>query len=323
MNLSSETQIHPSKITVLKDRAACLAKARSFFADRGILEVDTPLLSHSAPVDEHIDVFKVILPEGSFGYLHTSPEYAMKRLLAEGIGDIYQLSHVFREGEVGRLHNPEFTMVEWYRIGISYAAMIAESLDFICCFLGSLPNESISYRDALQTYAGIDYLHATHAELLQTIHRHGIVLSDEAKDWDKETLLQLLLSSVVEPHLGQKKLSVLFDYPASEAALAKTRQKNDETVADRFEIYYQGVELCNGYYELIDPLEQRCRFEEANSMRIALGKSALPIDEQFLAALEKGMPECCGVAVGFDRLMILRHQANSLSEVLPFTWDSI
>jgi len=311
------------KIAVLKDRAACLAKARAFFAERGVLEVDTPLLSHAAPVDEHIEVFRVALPEGTFGYLHTSPEYAMKRLLSEGVGDIYQLSHVFREGETGRLHNPEFTMAEWYRIGIGYTAMIEESLDFIRCFLGPLPSESISYRDAFQTFAGVDYLHATPAELLQVIKTQGIALSDEAQEWDKETLLQLILGYVVEPHFGREKLTVLFDYPSSEAALARTRQKSEEVVADRFEIYYQGIELCNGYYELIDPFEQRKRFEEANYARIAMGKPALPIDEQFIAALEKGVPDCCGVAVGFDRIMLLRHKGTSLNQVLPFTWDSI
>jgi elongation factor P--(R)-beta-lysine ligase len=321
----TSNQLHSSKIDILKDRAACLTTARAFFTNRKILEVDTPLLGHFAPVDEHIDVFKVILPSGSvdrpFGYLHSSPEYAMKRLLSEGIGDIYQLSHVFREGEVGKLHNPEFTMVEWYRVGMDYASFIEETLDFLRNFLGDLPSESISYRQALKTFAGIDYVYASQEELLSAAKAHGITLND-AEEWNQETLLHLLLSSIVEPHLGQEKLTILWEYPATEAALARTRQKGDEVIADRFEIYHRGLELCNGYYELVDPIEQKRRFLEANQARVTMGKTALPIDEFFIGALEKGMPECCGVAVGFDRLMLLRHQATHLDQVLPFSWTS-
>ncbi len=320
MNTSLECS---HRIEVLKDRAACLAKARAFFADRGVIEVDTPILSHTAPVDEHIDVLRVLLPKEKLAYLHTSPEYAMKRLLVEGIGDIYQLGHVFREGEVGARHNPEFTMAEWYRVGMEYAPFIEETLDFVRCFVGNLPSESISYRESLLHYAGIDYLNASKTDLLECVKRHNIALNEDAGEWEREILLHLLLSFVVEPHLGQDKLTVLCDYPASEAALARTQRKGDELVAERFEIYYQGVELANGYHELSDPIELRRRFEEANQTRLAAGKNTLPIDENFLTALEKGLPECCGVAVGFDRLMLLRHQAKSLTEVLPFTWETI
>jgi lysyl-tRNA synthetase class 2 len=306
----------------LKDRAKCLSIAREFFAERNILEVDTPILSSTAPVDEHIDVFRVMLPDNKCGYLHTSPEYAMKRLIAQGIGDIFQLGHVFREGEIGDRHNPEFTMAEWYRMGMPYETFIEETLDFIRCFLGDLPSEYISYREAFRTYVGIDYLYATQRDLLAAAKNHNVTLSEDAESWDRSTLLHLLLSFVVEPHLGKDKLTVLLDYPASEAALAKLKQKDDEPIAERFEIYYQSVELANGYHELTDSEEQLKRFEEANRFRIANGKLALPIDFKFLEAMKK-MPDCCGVAVGFDRLMLLRRKANSLATVLPFVWSSI
>ncbi len=318
----ANTSLEP-KLVILKDRAECLAKARAFFAARSIVEVDTPILSHSAPVDEHIDVLRVLLPKEEMGYLHTSPEYAMKRLISEGIGDIYQLSHVFREGEIGARHNPEFTMAEWYRIGMEYEPFIEETLDFLRCFLGELPSAKISYRDSLIQYAGIDYLHATHSDLLDCAKKHAIALSEEACEWDDEILLHLILCFVVEPNFGQEELTVLLDYPSTEAALARTKQKGDEVVAERFEVYYRGIELCNGYHELTDPVEQRRRFVEANQYRAAAGKNQLPIDERFLAAMQKGIPDCCGVAVGFDRLMMLRHQAKDLSEVLPFTWSTI
>jgi len=293
-----------------------------FFAQRNILEVDTPLLSSTAPVDEHIDVFHVVLPDEKFGYLHTSPEYAMKRLIAQGIGDIYQLSHVFREGEIGDRHNPEFTMAEWYRMEMPYETFIEETLDFIRCFLGHLPSEYVSYREAFQRHTGIDYLYAAQSDLFACAKKHGVALSDDAENWDRSTLLHLLLSFVVEPHLGKDKLTVLLDYPASEAALAKTKYKDDEPIAERFEIYYQAVELANGYHELTDSKEQLKRFEEANRFRLANGKLALPIDHKFLDAMRE-MPDCCGVAVGFDRLMLLRHKAPSLATVLPFVWATV
>jgi lysyl-tRNA synthetase class 2 len=307
----------------LRDRAACLYLAREFFKERQILEVDTPVLSSTAPVDEHIDVFRVMLPGGKFGYLHTSPEYAMKRLIAQGIGDIYQLGHVFREGEIGDRHNPEFTMAEWYRLGLDYSIFIEETLDFLRLFLGDISAEYLAYREAFRQFAKIDYLYATERELLDCAERNNIALSADAEGWDRSTLLHLLLSSIVEPHLGQDKLTVLLDYPASEAALAKTKRKEDgEHVAERFEIYYKSVELANGYHELTDSEEQLKRFEAANRFRTSNGKLALPIDYNFLSAMSQ-MPDCCGVAVGFDRLMLLRRNAPSLAQVLPFTWSNI
>ncbi|MBS3904638.1 MAG: EF-P lysine aminoacylase GenX [Simkania sp.] len=312
-----------NRLAILKDRSVCLAKARSFFTERGVLEVDTPILSHTAPIDVHIDILRVLLPHDQLGYLHSSPEYAMKRLLIEGLGDIYQLGHVFREGEFGALHNPEFTMAEWYRIGVAYNTFIEETLEFVRCFLGKLPSEALSYREALLRYADIDYLLASKDDLLARIKHYHIDLHGDPRSWKRGALLDLLLSFVVEPHLGQEKLTILCDYPASAAALACTRYKGDEHVAERFEVYYQGIELANGYHELADPAELRRRFEEANTIRQSSGKVPLPIDEHFLSALERGLPDSCGVAVGFDRLMLLRHRAKNLHEILPFTWDFV
>jgi len=312
------------KIAALRERASCLRAVRSFFHERDIMEVDCPMLGHAAPIDTHIDVMRVEIGENEWGYLHTSPEYGMKRLLAAGVGDCYQLGHVFRLGESSQKHNPEFTMLEWYRLGVAYRPFIEETLDLVRLLLGPVCPGSvsfISYRAALQRYAGVDYVTATTSELLACVHSHGQHLSPEAKSWDKDTLMHVLLGLVVEPHLGQQELLVLHDYPASQAALARTVQNLDETVAERFEIYFRGVELANGYHELTDAAEQRRRLHEEEHMRLSMGKPPLVIDENFLGALEDGLPPCCGVAVGFDRLLMLRLGKTSLDEVLPFSWS--
>jgi lysyl-tRNA synthetase class 2 len=298
-----------------------LAAARSFFAKRDILEVDCPILGQSAPIDLHIDVMEVPVGPGVTGFLHTSPEYAMKRLISEGIGDIYHLGHVFRQNEIGPLHNPEFTMAEWYRHGLSYETFIEETVDFIRLFLGDLPVEILTYREALSRFAGFDYLQVDCKGLIEVATNNHLTLSDELLQADKDTLLQLLMSLLVEPHLGQDKLSVINYFPASQAALAKTCCNQEESVAKRFEIYFKGIELANGYDELADAEEQRIRLQKSQDQRIFLGKSPLKIDEQFIKALEKGFPDCRGVAVGFDRLMMLRHQKNSLTPILPFSWE--
>jgi elongation factor P--(R)-beta-lysine ligase len=297
-------------------------KARQFFHHRNVMEVDCPALSLSAPIDLHIDVMKVALKNGQTGYLHTSPEYGMKRLLSCDIGDIYQISRVFRDGEIGPLHNPEFTMAEWYRIGFTFDQMIEETLDFIRLFLGELNHHLMTYRQALLHYLGIDYLLTSSAKLLECAKAHFLRLPKDAAHWDKDTLLQLLISFLIEPHLGNDHLFVLSHFPASQAALSKTCQlKDGEAVACRFEIYYRGIELANGYHELTDAIEQRRRLENSNQARASAGKDTLKIDERFLKALELGLPDCCGVAVGFDRLMQLKHELKELKNVIPFSWE--
>ena len=296
-----------------------LAKARIFFSQRNVLEVDCPLITQAASVDAHIDLIEV--DGGSeTRYLHSSPEYGMKRLLADGIGDIYQLAHVFRKGEISGKHNPEFTMAEWYRLGISFEQMMMETADFVRLFIGDLPLKILSYRDAFKEFLGIDYLTSTMTELLEVLRSHDIIPYPGVEEEGKDAILNLILGSLIEPHLGKGEICALAYYPSSQAALAKTALRDDEKVAERFELYYQGIELANGYHELADAKEQRERLIESNQHRIQLGKSPLPIDEHFLKALEKGLPECCGVAVGFDRLMMLRHK-QEIGEVIPFAWD--
>lgn len=299
---------------ILQTRAQLFERARAFFSQRGVLEVDCPALSCGAPIDVHIDVMPVALSPNRLAYLFTSPEYGMKQLLASGAPDIYQMGHVFRLNEVGPLHQMEFTMVEWYRRHLSFQEMIEETLDFIRLFLGELPTTIVPYRTAFQRVLEIDPFH-TGREVLLSIA--GESLPSSARDWDVDTLLQFLFQEKIEPALGKGELTVIAYFPSSQAALAKTRVEEGELVALRFEIYYKGIELANGYDELIDHQEQRRRLEQADFTRVARGKESLPLDLPFLAALERGLPSCRGVAVGFDRLVMLKENLPSLADALP------
>lgn len=310
-----------NRIEILKDRAAMLAKSRAFFASRNITEVDCPLLTSKASVDLHIDLISALFSEKETRYLHSSPEYGMKRLLVEGIGDCYQLAHVFRDGEVGHKHNPEFMMAEWYRVGMPFQKFIEETLDYIRLFLGDLPSEKISYKDAFIKYLSIDPFTASENELIQLIKDQEIAPYPSVYEEGRDALLNVLLGSLIEPKLGEGKLTVLSHYPASQAALAKAVEMDGNRVALRFEVYYKGVELANGYDELASPQEQRIRLTQANEERIIHGKKPLPIDDAFLEALERGLPQACGVACGFDRLMMLKHHKHHISEVMPFGWE--
>lgn len=317
----AKEQVLTSKIDRLKDRASMLKRARRFFEERCVLEVDCPHLTAKASVDEHIDLIPAIYKSVEMRFLHSSPEYGMKRLLADGIGDIFQLAHVFRDGERGAKHNPEFMLAEWYRIGFTFEQMYLETLDFIRLFLGKIPHSIISYRELFQRYAGFDYLTMTDQDLIQYIEKVGISAYPSLYQEGKDALLNLILGSRIESQLGNGELCVLTHYPSSQAALAQKKINGDEEVAERFEIYYRGLELANGYHELSDPNEQRQRFEEANETLLAQGKNIWPIDEFFLEALHKGLPDCCGVAVGFDRLMMLRHDQTNIDEVITWGWD--
>lgn len=309
-----------SKIAILHDRSEMLANARGFFTARGVREIDCPILTTYASIDAHIDLIPAKTPWG-VRYMHSSPEYGMKRLLSEGIGDIYQISHVFRDGEFSVKHNPEFTMAEWYRLGMPFESLIAETIDFTRLFLGDLPGYTISYREAFQYYAGIDYVDMTEKDLAKYLNQKGIETYQDIERDGKDAYLNLILGIVIEPNLGQDGLCALAYYPASQAALAQTHERGEEAVCERFELYYKGIELSNGYHELSDSIEQRRRFRESNAMRVSNGKQGLPIDEYFLKSLEKGIPDCCGVAVGFDRLMMLRHHKSNIADIMPFGWQ--
>lgn len=320
-NCLSPASFFTSKVACLQDRALMLKAARHFFDQQAILEVDCPILSAYASVDAHIDLISALYQDKEKRYLHSSPEFGMKRLLVEGMGDIYQLSHVFRDGELSPKHNPEFTMAEWYRLGFSLEQMIEETIQFIRLFLGVLPYHVVNYREIFQQVTGIDYVIASEQDLFDYIQQQAIAFYPCVFKEGKDALLNLILGSIVEPQLGREQLCVLAYYPASQSALACKRWHGIEQVAERFEVYYQGVELANGYHELTHAQEQRERFEESNALRLTLGKKELPLDENFLHSLEKGLPDCCGVAVGFDRLMMLRQKHQQIADVLPWGWQ--
>ena len=303
-------------LSLLIERADLFAKIRDFFFQRKVLEVDCPAVSLTAPIDPHIDVMKVCL-NNQTGYLHTSPEYRMKRLLSYGMKDIYQLSHVFRDHEFGRWHNPEFTMLEWYRIDWSLEQIIRETLDLLQMVLGNVPIHTCTYQEAFIKATKIDCDACDIQELFACLKAHKIQLSNT--NWDRDSLIQLVMSSVVEPSLDPHNLTVITDFPKEQAALAKTRLVDQKLVACRFEVYYKMVEIANGYQELTDPQENKLRIEEANQARLVMGKEALPIDEKFIQDLK--LPPCCGVALGFDRLLALKHGLNDLKSILPFAWD--
>ena len=293
-------------LKTLHARGEMLSRVRAFFSQRNVLEVDTPILSRTAPVATHIDVMTIHFVNGERGYLHTSPEYAMKRLLSEYPIDIYQLCHVFREGESSERHNPEFTMIEWYRMGFSLEKLILETLEIIELFIGTHKPTYFTYRDLFLHYCGFDPFHATQQDFPHT-------------NWTVDNWLDYTMSFEIQPQM--KGLIVVQNFPPSQAALAKLKQDGPSMVAERYEIYFNGLELANGFHELTDPIEQRRRFENDLKDRAAQGKPSLPIDEHFLEALKKGLPACSGVAVGFDRLLMLQQNASSLAAVVPFTWD--
>ncbi len=300
-----------------------LERIRAFFSARGVLEVETPALSRAGTTDPNLTSFPT--PYHGPGprplYLHTSPEFAMKRLLAAGAGSIYQICKVFRDGEAGRLHNPEFTMVEWYRVGFDHHALLDETLALVTQALADkrtlAPSERLTYREAFERHAGLDPHRADTAALAAAIKRHGIETGSDPAREPVDVLRDLLLTHVVEPPLGRGRLTALYDYPASQAALARIRP-GDLPVAERFEVYLDGIELANGFHELGDAAEQRARFERDLARRKEQGLPMVPMDERLLAALEAGLPDCAGVALGFDRLVMLAAGANSIQDVLAF-----
>lgn len=311
--------MQPDKLSILKDRAMMFAKTREFFRKRDVLEVDCPIMSTTASVDVHIDLIRAYGVSSKTHYLHSSPEYGMKKLLAEGVGDIFQLSHVFRDNEYSMKHNPEFTMVEWYRTKMPFSAMIEETVAFVREFIGDIPFTKISYREAFKRYAGIDYLKASEDDLLDYLEDRGIDPYQNIEEEGKDALLNIILTVVIEPQLGKDEICILQYYPATQAMLSQTRFRGEEEVSEQFEAFYQGIEIANGYHELTNSEEQLERLLITNNTRERLGKETLPIDETFIKALEKGIPDCCGVSVGFDRLMMLRHEVEDIADVIALS----
>jgi len=304
---------HPTaSIENLKRRAQIIASIRNYFSQQNVLEVETPQLAPTTVTDPHLA--SITVP--GHGYLQTSPEYAMKRLLAAGSGSIYQIAKVFRADEVGRRHNPEFTMLEWYRVGFSLDELIDDVAAVACLALGELNVSRHRYRDLFRAHLNIDPLTCDTKELA-TMAKKNIDLS--FTDADRDTWLELLMSHIIEPRLGNDEFCFVVDYPPSQAALARLREDGDgEKVASRFELYFHGVELANGYHELIDATEQRARFDADLREREKLNLPGVPVDEKLLAALEHGMPDCSGVALGLDRLIMLAVNGSSLGETMAF-----
>lgn len=304
-------------VAILQDRAKMFKAVRAFFEDKGVLEVDTPILSKSAPIDANIDILQTQATSSQQGYFHSSPEYGMKKLLAKGVGDIFQLSHVFRQGEISSYHQVEFTMLEWYRSDFSFQKLIIETASLIELFLGPLPYKHTTYGQVLHSTFGIDPM-TTPIENLQHIAKEKGFNCDSN---DRDVYLSFFWDRAEESL--NKELTCVTHFPASQAALAKTFEDNHVSYASRFEFYYQGLELANGYHELTDPQEQHLRLLEQNKKRISLGKEPLPLDLDFLKALEHlKSQEFFGVAVGFDRLMMLRHNKEHIEQILPLGWNS-
>ena len=311
--------------TRLRLRAELLARVRAYFSTSGALEVETPALVRAAVTDVHLESLRVAddtARAATVGYLQTSPEYAMKRLLCAGAPDIYQVCKVFRAGERGGRHNPEFTMLEWYRHGLDHHALMRDVEALIRYVLepgrtfGA--SESVSYRDAFEQRLGLDPLHAPVPDLLQAIEDAGTSVPDSMRiGATRDDVLDLAMGTVVAESFATDRLTFLYDFPASQAALAQIRGE----VASRFEAFWGPLELANGFHELGSAPEQAASFEADQERRRAHGQAAREVDHLFLDALAAGLPACAGVALGFDRLVMVAAGAPRIDDVLAFPYE--
>jgi len=300
----------------IEARAQLLADIRSFFAERGVLEVETAVISPAGNVDPNIE--SVATADGR--YLRTSPEFMLKRLLAAGLSDVYELGRVFRAGEAGRHHNPEFTMLEWYRSGLPYLELADEVADLVrACARGRFddwPLQRIAYRQWFQDETGLDPWLCGETELEDCAAERGL----HAGPLDRQEWIDLLVAEVVQPALPGECLTVVYDFPPEQAALARIRS-GEADVAERFELYLGQTELANGYQELVDPAEQLQRFERDARQRERRGQERIPVDRRLLAALQAGLPVCSGVALGVDRLLMALLKLDHIDAVLAFSAD--
>ncbi|WP_340122151.1 EF-P lysine aminoacylase EpmA [Methylobacter svalbardensis] len=310
-------------IELMHSRARMLAELRQYFAERSVLEVETPLLSHSIGTDPQLEFFTTeycLSPQRQTLFLQTSPEFAMKRLLAAGSGCIYQIGKAFRNGESGRFHNPEFTMLEWYRVGFTLPQLMDEITEL---FAGLFREQSlqetqrVSYQDVFVSYTGLDPLIFSYQDYCGFAMESQIPEAVDICGHDHGLWLDFIFSHKVQPHLGENALCMVYGYPACQSSLARINKDNAQ-VTDRVELFINGVELGNGYYELADAKEQSRRFDRELAIR---QQEELPVavkDQRLIAALESGLPECSGVAIGLDRLLLLLSGSASLDEVLSF-----
>lgn len=340
----SEVPFTPSaSLETLRHRSALLSFTRKFFEQRGYLEVETPLLSPDIVVDTHLEPFATHFrpdPSSSSGvelFLQTSPEFSLKRLLAVGYGPVFEVFRAFRNSERGQLHNPEFTLIEWYRPGDSHIEQMTFTEEYVREFFREAaashrgehscetkPFERLTYDDAFERYAGQRVLNCSVKELTRLAESHDIAMPPDlrAEEGHRDDWLNLLLAELVEPHLGVERPTFLYDYPASQAALACVRNEQPP-VAERFELYINGIELCNGYHELLDAGELRRRNREQNAKRAALGLRKLPEESRLLAAMEHGLPSCSGVALGFDRLVMVALGLDSVAACRAFPTEGL
>ncbi len=304
-----------ARLSTLQQRARLLRAARDYFAATRALEVETPTLSSAAVSDVHLASVQATVC-GKPAWLHTSPEYAMKRLLASGSGDIYQIARVYRDGESGRYHNPEFTMIEWYRLNQDHHQLMDDVEELLGCLMPARcidRSERLTYQEAVQLHAQVDALNDATSLLLATLRNANIDVPTDLEQ-DRDGLLDLIMAVMVGPKLGRQRLTFIYDYPASQAALARVRGP----VASRFELYLDGLELANGFHELGNAPEQRQRFLHDLQQRQRRGLPTPPLDEHFLAALEHVLPDCAGVALGFDRVVMCAVGAEHIDEVIAF-----
>lgn len=317
-----------ASLEMLKTRARMLAKLRAFFAEKDVLEVQTPILSHAGNTDPTIETFVTQQHETlnhtiQPSFLNTSPEFSMKRLIAAGYGSIYQITPAFRQEEQGRRHNPEFTLLEWYRLDFDHHALMGEVnslIRYIAEGVISLErSQFFSYQDAMIKFANVDPFKASDSELIAATEKEGIEVIG-MDDAPRDTWLDLLMSQVVEKKLPLNCPVFIYDYPPSQAALAKIR-KGNPSVAERFELYINGMELGNGFHELTDAKEQAERFQKEQVLRKESGLPGIPADPHLIAALKHGMPECAGIAIGLERLLMVLTGADHIDEVLTFPFE--
>lgn len=301
----------------LAERAQLYRQIREFFAERDVLEVEVPTIGRTAALDPNLEA----LPVGAdkTHYLQTSPEYFHKRLVSQGSGSIYSLTRGYRAGEKGRLHNPEFAILEWYRVGFSMQELIEDVIGLLGEVLADQAVTQFSYADLFEEYLGIDPHSVALVEINSLLAQH----TSYQGELPVTSALELLFSQVIEPRLPTG-IQVVTHYPREQAALAKLAiDEQGRNVALRFEIYLDGIEMANGYEELTDANEQRERFAQEQEYRLHSGQQVPEVDTKFLAALESGLPECSGVALGIDRLLMLKVGASQLSDVMTFDWDAL
>ncbi len=307
-------------IADLKFRANILANIRDFFAQKNIFEVETPLMCSAPVTDPFLDALTIQYHHKTW-YMQTSPEYAMKRLLCAGSGSIYQMCKAFRSDEMGKYHHPEFTMLEWYHIGFNHHDLMLEMDEFLQYVIQTKPARTLSYQQLFEKYLNINP-HIISDTELNIIAQEKCNIQDDKK-LDRDDYLNLLLTHVIEPELKSELNPIfIYDYPASQCALAKIRQ-GTSSVAERFEVYFQGIELANGYHELTQSSEQKKRFNQDLEKREKLTYPIVPIDHYLLSAMENGLPDCAGVALGVDRLVMIAAQKQNISDIMAFNHGCI